>query len=72
MRRWIHGGSYQSSDAPVAYFGLGEVQAGDRFTLRVTWPDGSVSEHADLTPNRHVIVTQGSEEPKASALRGRP
>lgn len=71
MRRWLHGGSYQSSDAPMAYFGLGEVKAEDRFSLRVSWPDGSTSEHAVAAPNRRMIVTQGAAVVKCEELRSR-
>jgi hypothetical protein len=45
-RRWITGGgSYQSVDAPVAYFGLGSAGPRSGLRIQVLWPDGSSSSH---------------------------
>ena len=45
-RRWITGGgSYQSVDAPVAYFGLGSAGPRSGLRIQVRWPDGSSSSH---------------------------
>jgi hypothetical protein len=38
QRRWIGGGSFQSVDAPEAYFGFGDLPAQTRVTVRVTLP----------------------------------
>jgi hypothetical protein len=52
---------YQSqSELPVT-FGLGSSQADEppACTIRVRWPDGSTSTHADLAPDRlHVIARE--------------
>jgi len=45
---------YQSQSALPVTFGLGEDP--DTGTVTVRWPDGTVSEHVDLAPDRlHVI-----------------
>lgn len=59
QRRWITGGgSYQSVDAPHAYFGLGDqtTEIG-KVTLRVWWPDGTKSEFEDVPIDRVVVGT---------------
>jgi hypothetical protein len=55
QRRWITGGgSFQSADAPEAYFGFGD-SAGP-VTVRVRWPDGAVQELKDVPVDRVLIV----------------
>ena len=58
QRRWITGGgSYQSVDAPHAYFGLGEEAAEtSKVRLRIRWPDGTKSEFAPVPIDRVVVV----------------
>jgi hypothetical protein len=68
QRRWIHGGSYQSVDAPVAYFGL---RAGDRPKLRVRWADGTWTEFGEVPSNRRLRVLRGRAGIEPSPLRGR-
>ncbi len=69
QRRWIRGGgSFQSSDAPVAYFGLGSEKA-SKLKLRVRFPDGRAREIDGLLPNRRVTVTSSGY--RTSALRNR-
>jgi hypothetical protein len=71
QRRWITGGgSYQSVDAPRAYFGLGRA-ATTRPMLRVVWPDGRRTEHGPLPPNHVVTVRHDRPEVEAAPLRGR-
>ena len=46
--RWIGGGGpFQSTAWPVAHFGLGSPPAGKEppMTIRVTWPDGTQTDH---------------------------
>ncbi|MGB0133649.1 CRTAC1 family protein, partial [Dokdonella sp.] len=38
QRRWIGGGSFQSADAPEAYFGFGDLQPQTKVTVRVILP----------------------------------
>jgi hypothetical protein len=55
QRRWITGGgSFQSVDAPEAYFGLG-APAG-RLRVRVRRPDGSAIELTDLPAGKLLVV----------------
>lgn len=71
QRRWIDGGSYQSVDAPIAYFALPREKASAALKVRVTWPGGEVSEHAVAAPNHHLVITKGAQSPAASRLHGR-
>jgi len=57
QRRWIGGGSFQSADAPEAYFGFGG-EAGN-LTVRVRWPDGTVQELKGVATGRLLIVERG-------------
>jgi hypothetical protein len=71
QRRWLSGGSYQSVDAPQAFFALpGGTKGG--LKLRVTWPDGTVQELDGIPVDRRVIVKRGSKKLQAEPLRGRP
>ncbi|MHC5109173.1 MAG: CRTAC1 family protein [Planctomycetota bacterium] len=56
QRRWIHGGSYQSVNAPAAYFFLDEDSKPASMQLKVTWPDGSSVKHDDIRPGHKHIV----------------
>ena len=68
-RRWVGGGSFQSADAAVAYFGLaGKTQRADGLRLRVTWPDGKRSEYTGVPPNRRIVLTEGSSAVDVSPL----
>jgi hypothetical protein len=70
QRRWITGGgSYQSADAPVAYFGLGTAAADAPRTLRVTWPDGETTTIEQPTLDRHLVVRRGKPQPEAYPFR---
>jgi hypothetical protein len=55
--RWIQGGgqSFGASKPPVAHFGLD--RAASVSVLRITWPDGTVSETRDLETRRayHIL-----------------
>ncbi len=68
QRRWIHGGSYQSCDASRAYFGLGSLPPNSNLTLRVTWPDGKITEHAGVSPNQRVVVSHSGGGLKSTAI----
>lgn len=72
QRRWITGGgSYQSVDAPAAYFGIPSGTNDGKRVLRVTWPDGSVTELEAVPVNQHITIKKGSpEEPALRGLRG--
>ncbi len=55
QRRWIGGGgSYQSADAPEAYFGLAD--AAGPATVRVRWPDGRVRVIEDVPPSTRLLT----------------
>ncbi len=57
QRRWISGsGSYQSFDAPHAYFGLGSGDAPKDLSLRVVFGDGKVVEQRVERVNRRLTV----------------
>jgi len=55
--RWIQGGgqSFGASKPPVAHFGLGSAESVSM--LRITWPDGTVSETRNLETRRtyHIL-----------------
>jgi hypothetical protein len=62
QRRWITGGgSFQSVDAPEAYFGFGE--AAGKVTLRVRWPDGAVRELKDVAVDQTIVVERERDVP---------
>lgn len=56
--RWIQGGgqSFGGSPPPEAHFGLGTDPIAD--TLRITWPDGAVTELYDVELRRFLTVTR--------------
>ncbi len=72
QRRWIDGGSFQSVDAPAAYFGLGRrsVAVSD-LELRVAWDDGTLTRHSGVPANRRITVIRGAERVRVAALAGR-
>jgi hypothetical protein len=66
QRRWLTGGgSFQSVDAPEAFFGLGDATETGRVTLRVRWPDGTVRQLEDV-PVGHLIVVRSGAEPRSA------
>jgi len=71
QRRWVGGGSYQSVDAPLAYFGLGGSNPDGGLELRVSWPDGKGGTHSEIPRNRRVILTAGERRFRAIPLSGR-
>ena len=70
QRRWITGGSYQSVDAPMAYFATAGGVA-DKLELRVIWPDGTSVTHTGVPLNRRVVVAQRASKFESVPLRGR-
>ena len=68
QRRWIHGGSLQSCDAPRAYFGLGKLQPDTKLTVRVTWPDGKTTEHPGVSPNHRVVIPHSGGGLKSTVI----
>ncbi len=70
QRRWVGGGSFQSVDAPVAYFGLGPADSAS-LKLRVVWSDGTAVEHSNLPVGRRLTVTRGSTKLETMPLGGR-
>jgi hypothetical protein len=72
QRRWIHGGSYQSSDAPAAYFGLGHTGSDGPAHVRVTWPGGAMTEYSSVPVNRKLILIHGNGVWESVALQHRP
>jgi hypothetical protein len=72
QRRWIHGGSYQSCNAPAAYFA---VPAAARITaLRVTWPASTEppTSYGGITPRTRVRVERDAAKPVVAPLRMNP
>lgn len=72
QRRWISGGgSYQSADAPQAYFGVAaDAAAGDR-TLRVRWPDGRTWETSDVPLATRFTIHRDPAQNRRAPLRPR-
>jgi hypothetical protein len=65
-RRWITGGgSYQSVDAPVAYFGLAGAPVSTALSVRVRWPDGATSRHSVTRGERALRIVK----PRSPATR---
>ncbi len=59
-RRWITGGgSFQSANAPVAYFGLGDIKDTEA-VLNITWPDGAKTTVKNVPLNKRLTVTPKS------------
>jgi len=57
VRRWIGGGSFQSTDAPAACVALPAGQGGKAAaTVRVIWPGGGESRHALEAGARGAVV----------------
>lgn len=52
--------TYRSQDLSQVHFGLDESERVDRLTIR--WPSGLEQELKDLAANRHIRVTEGSDE----------
>ncbi|MDA1052300.1 MAG: CRTAC1 family protein [Planctomycetota bacterium] len=52
--------SYLSQAPLVVHFGLGDAKRVDRLT--VTWPSGLKQQLADLPADRHIVVTEGSDQ----------
>lgn len=73
QRRWITGGgSYQSADAPAAYFAIPASASKGKRSLRVSWPDGKVTTLETVEPNRRIILRKdNSSTPLLRPLRGR-
>jgi hypothetical protein len=69
QRRWIHGGSYQSVDAPEAYFGL--PSGSEELRLRVRWANGATAEYADVPTNRRIVLVEGDAGFETAPLTGR-
>jgi enediyne biosynthesis protein E4 len=54
-REITRGGGHAGGNAGFEHFGLG---AADTAFVRVTWPDGAVSEAVKMTPNQAVILNR--------------
>lgn len=70
QRRWILGsGSFQSADAPEAYFSLGKNADKQPRTLRVFWPGGATTEIKDVPLNSRITLTRDSGKSRIEKLR---
>jgi hypothetical protein len=58
QRRWIHGGSFQSVDAPAAYFGLAGLKDAEGWKLQVTWPNGKTTQRKGKDLNRKITIQE--------------
>ncbi len=68
--RWLRGGSFQSADPFVAYFGCPDAPAGGVVTARVTWPDGTRSTH-QVSTGQTSLIEQGRAAVQSRPLRTR-
>jgi len=59
------GGGHASGDMGLIHFGLGETQSVD---LRVIWPDGTLSDWANLSPNRGILITRNGDKATLNSL----
>lgn len=50
----IVGGGHAGGQAGPLHFGLGTAQSVD---LKITWPDGQVSQHLGITANQRLVLT---------------
>ncbi|MBX3394480.1 MAG: CRTAC1 family protein [Phycisphaerae bacterium] len=65
QRRWITGGgSFQSTDAPSAHFGLGDFKRAENWTVVVRFPDGKLVNAAVEKPNRRMRIAHPSRAGK--------
>jgi hypothetical protein len=55
----VSGGSYFSQNSLTLYFGLGKSAKVDRIEVR--WPMGEMQAWRDLTANRTIALTEGSD-----------
>ena len=69
--RWPSGGSYQSVDAPVAYFATGDLPPDAAATLRIDWPGGEESTYTKVPLDRRIRVVRGADRVEAATLPGR-
>ena len=66
QRRWITGGgSFQSVNAPAAYFGLGDLPKGAKVKIRVRRPDGTTQTLEAAATDRLVVVHGGTRPSNA-------
>ena len=56
MREISAGNNFMSQDPGIAHFGLGESTTA---TIRVTWPDGAITNHQAKTGDRLVLTQPG-------------
>ncbi len=62
--RWIYnGGSFQSTSAPYAHFGLGapDEDIAREVTVHVDWPDGHQQTIEQVSANQRIQITRGDE-----------
>ncbi|MGA7235024.1 MAG: CRTAC1 family protein [Bryobacteraceae bacterium] len=59
MGEVMSGGSYYSQNSMTLYFGLGSSDRIDR--IEVWWPSGGTQSWHDVTANRTLTITEGSE-----------
>jgi hypothetical protein len=71
QRRYVGGGSFQSSDAPVAYFAVPPARREGPRVVRVVWPDGRKAEFAGVPLNRRITVSAGVSTFEAAPFAGR-
>lgn len=72
QRRWlIGGGSFHSSNAPVAYFGIGSEERPNPRTIKVTWPDDTVTTRDAVPKNCRISIQPGVKDGPVQPLGGR-
>ncbi len=72
QRRWITGsGSFQSVDAPEAYFGLANLGDDAPRVLVVRWPDGKETRIDSPPLDRRLTVEREVPKPRIESFRAR-
>jgi hypothetical protein len=54
-RRWLFGGSFQSSNAPYVQFCIPDG-SGENRRIKVTWPDGKTTDHAPVPAEGRMTI----------------
>jgi hypothetical protein len=71
LRKTLHAGEgYLAQSSKRLHFGLGSSTRVER--LRVSWPDGSRAEFADLPADRGYEIVQDEAAPRALPVRAKP
>lgn len=61
IREHFPSNTFRAQKPLVSHFGIGAAQAVERLVIR--WPSGAEQVLTNVAANRHIIVTEGDDEP---------